>query len=202
MDAGKLRHRIIVQQFDRENKIWVEKNRLWSDIRPLFAKEKIDRPDIDQNATHLFTIRFTRNLNSTMRFYFDNRPYDIQQILPHYQSRDRLEITCEELPQLLDTITIKRSQKIKGERNEAVLQQLPPRDISACILEITEEHKATANDPVTWKRKATLFVELGADILEVDTISLDGEGEFFVAEIKATRNFQHVTAFQEKRGAE
>lgn len=202
LKATDLGYRITVERFEKELGIWVEHCKLWSGIRPLFAKEKHDRPDIGQDATHIFTIRLNKSINSTMRVLFNDRIYDIQQALPHFRKRDRLEMTCEELPPLIDQVSIKRQKRVTGERKQVTLEVLPVRDVQACIIEILEKHTRSESDPIEWEFKASLNVLLGEDITNGDLIVIPGKGDFFVVETKSGKHFLLVTALQEKRGAE
>lgn len=202
MDAGTLKDRITIQRFVKEDNDWVEHCKLWAGIRPLFAKEKVDRFDVGQSATHIFTIRLNNTINSTMRVLFNNRIYDIQQILPHFQKRDRMEMTCEELPPLIDRIAIKRQERAKGERNQVVLTEVPVREVQACIIDFQMNHTRSESDAIEWEYKGTLHFQLGEDIIKGDTITLPGHGDFFVAETDPGKHFLSVTALQERRGAE
>lgn len=202
MGAGDFAYRITIQRFDKDIGTWVDEAKVWANIRPLSAKEVIDRGDVQQNATHLFTIRYSKRIKSTMRILFGGRIYDIQQILPHFQKRDRLEMTCEELHEMNDTVSVVRSEKVKNDRNVITSVPIPPRDVSCCIIEIQHGHNQNANDPVKWEKKAIIDFELDSNVREGDTISLPNLGDFFVVQARPAKHFLSVVAVQEKRGAE
>jgi len=201
MDAGKMKDRITIQTKDPSG-AWVDLARVWSEIRPLFAKEVIERGDAQQNATHLMVIRVRSDLKSTARVIFRGRIYDVQSILPHFRYRDRLELTCEELHEMLDTVSVSRSEKVKGARNVVMSVPTAARDVLCCIIDVQHSHNQTGNDPVKWDKQAKIDFDLGEDVREGDTITLNEYGDFFIVEAKPTKHFLSVVAFQEKRGAE
>ncbi|AYB39686.1 phage head closure protein [Brevibacillus laterosporus] len=201
MKSSDLRHRITIQTMNHLG-LWENVITLWSAIRPLFAKEKIERPDINQSATHLFTVRFRPDIKSTMRVIYRNKIYDIQSIGEHFQKRDRLELTCEEQHEMGDKVAVIRMKKNKGDRNLVMATAMPPREVSCCIIDIERGYKESDKEAVQWSKKAIIDFYLGEDVREGDTISLGMNGEFFVVESKQTKHFLSVVALQEKRGAE
>ncbi len=202
MKIESLRHRIRIQQRQilGAAEKWADLVSVWSAIEPLSAKEKIDRADIEQSVTHKITIRYRKGITSTMRVVYKERIFSIESVLDPTERREMLHLICEELPPLLDEITVKRQQKVRGPRNEAILRSLPVRQINACVMDVQDAY--SHSDPVLWTRKASIYVDLGEDVKQGDTIEVNGRGEFFVTEVKHTKNFLLITAQQEQRGAE
>lgn len=196
-----LRHQVTIQ-VKQPSGAWIDFATVWAAIEPVSAKENIDRSDVEQSITHKIKIRYREGVISTMRVVYGGQLFSIESVVDPTERKLELELICEELPPLLDQLVLKRQQRMRGPRNEAILQELPPRKVSACIIDIAENHSASGNDPVKWTYTATLNFSLEEDISAGDVLVIAGRGDFFVTELNPTKNFLKVTAIQEKRGME
>jgi|GEM_PF-410369 len=202
MTPGALRHRITLQQMTDGASDWIDVAKVWADIRAVSAKEKIDRADAEQIITHRITIRHRSDVKSVMRVLYGGRLFGIESALDPDERRRWLVLECEELHSLIDTVTVKRKERVKDGRNVVTSTDLPPRDVQACIVDVQYGYEQQGNDPVNWEKKATVDFELGEDVREGDTITLSAHGDFFVTQARPGKHFLQVVAIQERRGAE
>ncbi len=101
-----------------------------------------------------------------------------------------------------DSITLKRSEMTRDERNRVKSIDLPTRTLIGCVRDVQSAWERIDNDPVEWEYKASLSFRLHDDVRKDDVLSLNGWGDFFVVEVKPGRRFLSVIAIQEKRGDE
>ncbi|ERM17343.1 phage head closure protein [Brevibacillus laterosporus] len=199
MRIGSLRHRITIQE--RLGLVFQDFAKVWSSIEPISANEKLERADMEQSNTHRIRIRFRRGLTSTMRIIYKDRLFSVESIIDPKERQKELELICEELLPLVDTITIKRKQKIRGPQN-VVTSKTIERQTKACILETTSTHSQAGHDPIQWQQTVTFHVELSEDVIKGDYIEVPDKGVFFVTEADRKKHFLVGVAVQEKRGAE
>lgn len=202
MPAGKYRQRITIQRSTNFMGDWEDVATVWADVRPISAREKVERASIEQNITHRMDIRYRGDIDSRMRVLYRGRIYQIEEILNPGERNAELSLLVEELHTLPDIVTVKRKERIKDERNVVTAIELLPRDVQACIVDVQYGYEQQGNDPVNWEKKATVDFELGEDVREGDTITLSAHGDFFVTQARPGKHFLQVVAIQERRGAE
>ncbi|RFB28249.1 phage head closure protein [Brevibacillus sp. VP] len=200
MNPGELRHRIVIEV--RKDNKYVEFIKAWSKIRPLNAEEKINRPDIEQSVSHVIEIRYRKGITSIMRVRFRDRCFGIESVLDPDERKKSLNLMCEELLPLVDVIKVLRKAPVKNERNIVNMDNSITHHIQACITGIEDSFKRYENEPIEWGRKAEIICDLSEDIKTGDTLTLLGEGDFFVVEAIQGKHFLEITAHQDKRGAE
>ncbi|MGG0794543.1 phage head closure protein [Brevibacillus laterosporus] len=200
MNPGELRHRIVIEV--RKDNKYVEFMKAWSKIRPLNAKEKVNRPDIEQSVSHVIEIRYKKGVTSIMRVRFQDRYFGIESVLDPDERKKTLHLICEELLPLIDVIRVLRKAPVKDERNIVTMDNPVTCEIKACITAIEDSFKRFDNEPVEWGKKAKLICDLSEDIKAGDTVTLLSEGDFFVVDANQGKHFLEITAHQDKRGAE
>ncbi|MGG3871376.1 phage head closure protein [Brevibacillus laterosporus] len=200
MRIGSLRHRITIQE--RLGLIFQDCAKVWSSIEPISAKEKLERPDMEQSITHRIRIRYRKGLTSTMRVIYKDRLFSVESIIDPTERQKELELICEELLPLIDVIKVLRKAPVKDERNIVTMDNPVTCEIKACITAIEDSFKRFDNEPVEWGKKAKLICDLSEDIKAGDTVTLLGEGDFFVVDANQGKHFLEITAHQDKRGAE
>lgn len=200
MRIGSLRHRITIQE--RLGLIFQDFAKVWSSIEPISAKEKLERPDMEQSITHRIRIRYRKGLTSTMRVIYKDRLFSVESIIDPTERQKELELICEELLPLIDVIKVLRKAPVKDERNIVIMDNPVTCEIKACITAIEDSFKRFDNEPVEWGKKAKLICDLSEDIKAGDTLTLLSEGDFFVVDANQGKHFLEITAHQDKRGAE
>lgn len=107
INAGKLRHRIIIQRPDyiqdmdngAMNPVWVEVATVWASIDPISAREFVASQAEVSNITTRITIRYRSDLDDKMRLYHPAKDiyYDLHGILYDKDSGlDYMTLPCSE----------------------------------------------------------------------------------------------------------
>lgn len=94
MQAGKLRHRVMIQRRDKSQDPttgemvtdWVDHAMVWAAIEPLSAREFIAAQAGQSQITARATIRYIEGLNATMRLMHNGAAYNIEGVLPDPKS--------------------------------------------------------------------------------------------------------------------
>jgi len=94
MQAGKLRHRVIIQKHDQSQDpatgeivtAWVNVATVWAAIEPLSAREFIAAQAGQSQISARATIRYTDGLDATMRLLHNGAAYNIEGVLPDPKS--------------------------------------------------------------------------------------------------------------------
>lgn len=105
MQAGKLRHRIIIQEpvnsQDSETgalaTAWQDIATIWADVYPLSAREFAAAQAEQGEITTRITIRFRKNISRKNRIMYDGKIFNIEGVLPDPDSgREYLTLPCSE----------------------------------------------------------------------------------------------------------
>lgn len=114
MNIGKLRHKIIIQKGDAENRIsdgqggftesWVDVANIWAEIGTINGKEIYKAMEFDTVITHRIRTRYIKGIDPKMRIAYgkndDGTPKRIFRIINAVDVDERhkeLEILCVEL---------------------------------------------------------------------------------------------------------
>jgi SPP1 family predicted phage head-tail adaptor len=107
MQAGKLRHRVILQQqatgrdsFGGEVVNWTPYATVWAAVEPLAGQERYDPvgAQLLADVSHRIRIRYREGLTHKMRVSWDGRLFDIQAVV-NLETRDReIHLLCKEKP--------------------------------------------------------------------------------------------------------
>jgi len=105
MQAGKLRHRILLQKPGKvqnpdtgevENS-WIAVGTLWAEVAPLSAREFVAAQAMQNAVTTRITIRYRAGVTSKHRIQFRGQTFNIEGVLPDPVSgREYLTLACSE----------------------------------------------------------------------------------------------------------
>ena len=105
MDAGRLRHRVIIERQSHSQDAttgevttsWVEVASVWAAIEPLSAREFIQSQAVQSKVTARIVIRYRSGIDSSMRINHNGRYYNIHGVLPDKDSgRDYITMPVSE----------------------------------------------------------------------------------------------------------
>lgn len=90
MNAGKLRHRVTIQNFSEQQdpytgeitKKWSDMSTVWAQVAPLSVREFIAAAAEQGEVTTRITIRKIDNLTNQSRILFRGKTYNIHGVLP------------------------------------------------------------------------------------------------------------------------
>ena len=87
MNPGELRHRITLQKFTttvNENGFevdeWLDFKTVWASISNLHGREYFEAAAVQKENTVKFTVRYIKDLDTSMKILFRNKQYNIIQI--------------------------------------------------------------------------------------------------------------------------
>ena len=108
MRAGKLRHRITIQQkaetlnaYGEPIYTWSTKAKVWASIEPASGREYIEGGRQAQDVTHQVTMRHQTGITPEMRVSFvdrtnSTRTFDIERVLEPLVRGVELQLMCRE----------------------------------------------------------------------------------------------------------
>lgn len=90
MEAGRLRHRVTIEQpSDAQDsstgaltRSWSTLATVWAEIAPLSAKEFIAAQAVDSEVSARITIRYRDDVTAAMRIVYGSTVYNIAGVLP------------------------------------------------------------------------------------------------------------------------
>jgi len=101
--ASLLRHRLSLQQevlnpdgAGGYTRTWQTIVDLWAEINPISGREKLFASQLQAEISHKITIRYRTGVNSSMRFLYENRIFNIRAILNPKENDEVLEIWADE----------------------------------------------------------------------------------------------------------
>lgn len=105
MRAGTLRHRVTfmrketqINDYGDVTLAWVDVKTVWAEIAPLSVKDVIASNAANVQISVRITIRFTPDVDATMRIKNGSKTYQITGIYEDAQSgRDYLTVACSEV---------------------------------------------------------------------------------------------------------
>ena len=93
LSAGKLRHRVSIEQrvtavnsYGESETVWVEWADVWAAIEPLSGKEYLAAQQVQSSVSCRITLRRIAGLLPSMRIVHGNTVYNIAAILPDKDS--------------------------------------------------------------------------------------------------------------------
>jgi len=104
MRAGRLRHRVIIQEptagtpdaFNESTDTWSTFATVWAEVKPLNANENIRNEQVVMDATHIITIRHLSGITPDMRISFDSRTFNISSIINVFERNKEIQLVCKE----------------------------------------------------------------------------------------------------------
>ena len=104
MQAGKLRHRVTIQQntptrdsFGAEVESWSDVTTIWAAVEPLQGREFFDAQAVNPETTTRIRIRYRSGIVPEMRVAWGSHTYDIQSVIEPESNRRELHLLCREL---------------------------------------------------------------------------------------------------------
>lgn len=87
MNSEKLKHRITLQVLETEAnengfqvETWIDFKDLWAKVENLHGREYFEAAAVQAENTVKFTIRYTDEIDTTMRIFFKSNQYNITSI--------------------------------------------------------------------------------------------------------------------------
>lgn len=103
-NAGRLRHRIAIEDYVDSNdggggatRSWTTVAECWAEIQPISADERWQAERLQMKISHRVTIRYREGISPGMRVVFDQRALRIQTIVNPAERNRSLILMCEEL---------------------------------------------------------------------------------------------------------
>jgi SPP1 family predicted phage head-tail adaptor len=101
MRAGKLRHRVTIQQrsTDRDPEgqpivAWTDYAVLWADVRFLNGRQFVASSAEANSATASIRIRFRADIAAPMRVVWGSFTFDILAVLPDAEALEHVDLAC------------------------------------------------------------------------------------------------------------
>lgn len=87
MKSEELKHKIVIQKYENavndngfEEEAWVDFKTVWASITNLHGREYFEAAAVQAEKTVKFTIRFTKDIDESMRIKFRDKKYNITSI--------------------------------------------------------------------------------------------------------------------------
>lgn len=104
MQAGKLRHRVTIQQKtttqDPEGmttETWTNVATVWAAVEPLKGREYFQAQAVNAEVTTRVRIRYRAGIIPTMRVLFGARKFDILAVIDQEERHQELQLMCREV---------------------------------------------------------------------------------------------------------
>jgi SPP1 family predicted phage head-tail adaptor len=103
MNAGRMRHRITIQQrantpdtFGQPIESWADVATVWASVEPLQGREFFAADQVNAEVTTRIRMRWRSGITAAMRVSFDSRLYDIQSVIVSREIHDEMQLMCTE----------------------------------------------------------------------------------------------------------
>lgn len=103
MQAGRLRHRIVVQKkqakvdsFGEEVISWVKHLDAWGSIEPLRGQEYLEAKQVQADVSTRIRMRWQAGITPGMRVLYGSRVFDIQSVINVFERGRELQLMCLE----------------------------------------------------------------------------------------------------------
>ena len=106
MQAGRLRHRVTIQQLvagsppqtetGEPNEVWADVATVWGSVDPLNGRELFAAQEHDSEVTVRIRIRYRSDVTHLMRVSFDSKLYDIRAVIDPQSIHRELQLLCTE----------------------------------------------------------------------------------------------------------
>lgn len=101
--AGKLRHRITIQQrttdqddYGQQLDRWDDVARAWADVEPLNGRELLAAAAVQAETTHTVTMRYRSGITPQLRINYNGRLFNILNVLDDNERHRTLTLLCSE----------------------------------------------------------------------------------------------------------
>jgi SPP1 family predicted phage head-tail adaptor len=103
LNAGKLKHRITIQQgiitegeLDQQLEEWVDFKSVRCMIKTLQGREYVAASATQSERTYRFVMRYTKGINSFMRIVYDERVFNIDSVINDDEENKTLTVIAKE----------------------------------------------------------------------------------------------------------
>jgi SPP1 family predicted phage head-tail adaptor len=98
MDAGRLRHRITIQE--RDGAEWVDFAQAWAEKEDRTGQENFENGEqlLQERVVIRFRIRYRAGVTHEMRVLWDSRAFDIQRVEDPDNQRREMRLLCLDVP--------------------------------------------------------------------------------------------------------
>lgn len=103
MQAGKLRHRVTIEQrtqtFDANGSptdTWTAFATVWASVEPLSGRELLNAEQIQPVVSHRVRLRYLSGVQPEMRVLHDSRALNIESVINKEERNIELELLCSE----------------------------------------------------------------------------------------------------------
>lgn len=104
MQAGKLRHRVTIQQptvarngFNEAVTTWSNVVTVWASVEPLSGREFFAAEHVQSEITHRVRLRYRSGIVPTMRVVFGSRHLVIESVINYAERGTDLQLMCREM---------------------------------------------------------------------------------------------------------
>ena len=104
MQAGRLRHRITIQEpvtarnsYGEAITTWTAVATVWASVEPLSGREFFAAEHVQSEVTHRVRMRWQSGITPDMRVLFDGRVLTIDAVINYGERRTDLQLMCQEV---------------------------------------------------------------------------------------------------------
>ncbi len=104
MQAGRLRHRITIQEpvtarngFNEAITTWVTVATVWASVEPISGREFFAAEHVQSEITHRIRVRYRAGIAPTMRVVFNGRYLMIESVINYGERNTDLQLMCREM---------------------------------------------------------------------------------------------------------
>ncbi|QWE17311.1 phage head closure protein [Polynucleobacter sp. AP-Nino-20-G2] len=103
MQAALLRKRLIIQSrsqvqddYGQPLTAWVDVETVWGAVEPVSGRESISADAMQSSVTYQVVMRYRPGITAKMRIKYDNRFFDIQDVIDENERHRMLTLLCVE----------------------------------------------------------------------------------------------------------
>jgi SPP1 family predicted phage head-tail adaptor len=104
MQAGKLRHRITIQEpvtarngYGEAITTWTAVATVWASVEPLSGREFFAAEHVQSEVTHRVRMRWQSGITPDMRVLFGGRVLKVEAVINYGERRTDLQLMCQEV---------------------------------------------------------------------------------------------------------
>jgi SPP1 family predicted phage head-tail adaptor len=104
INAGMLDKRITIQyqskmqdSYGSEVITWTDLKTVWANVKPLSGREYNTAKQLYSESTTKITIRYRTGLDTSMRFFYNNKYYYILNVVNSDEKNEELVLLCKEV---------------------------------------------------------------------------------------------------------
>lgn len=106
MNAGKLRHRVTIQQLVKTDdgyggivEAWQDVATVWAAVEPLRGSERYRAQQVQAELGHKVTMRYRAGIKPQMRLLYNGRVLEVEAVIDVEEHHRWLELLCSEVVQ-------------------------------------------------------------------------------------------------------